>query len=70
MKIQVGCKYIYVPNPNLYLTPLTYIIGKTLTVTKDCHDGLYLVAEVGDRIHGKELKPATILTTRRIPYSK
>ena len=70
MKIQVGCKYIYVPNLRLHLIPLTSIIGKTLTVTENCHDGMYLVAEIRGRIHGKELKPVTILTTRRIPCSK
>lgn len=70
MKIQIGCKYIYVPNPSLGLPPLTSIIGKTLTVTKNCDYGMYLVAEIRDRIHGKELKPAPILTTRRIPCSK
>ena len=70
MKIQIGCKYIYTPNPSLDLPPLTSIIGKTLTVTENCHDGMYLVAEIRGRIHGKELKPVTILTTRRIPCSK
>lgn len=70
MKIQIGCKYIYVPNPSLGLTPLTSIIGKTLTITKNCHDGMYFVAEIRSSVHEKELKPVTILTTRRIPCSK